>query len=98
MSECRKLLIIGVTISIVFVVVGSVWLSLSSETLEEIARSFGASESYVWPPPVPNYEIPGLEGNVVASITVGLVSTLIILGITYFVGRSLRSQKDSLKE
>lgn len=79
----------GIILSLLFVVVGVVWFSYSAETLDEVAGHFGASESRPWNPPIPDYEIPGFEGNLTANIIVGFAFTLVILAVTFVVGKSL---------
>jgi len=93
MTRTMRMLTVGVMISVLFVVVGVVWLSNSAETLDNVAEHLGASESPVWNPPISDYEMPGLEGNMVANIAVGLVSTLVTLGAAFTVGKCLRSKR-----
>lgn len=93
MNESKKLLTAGIIASAVFVVIGCVWLSLSVETLDQVAEQFGLSESPVWTPPLPDYEIPGLEGNVIANVLVGILFTLVVLGVTLAVGKALKWRK-----
>lgn len=93
MKEAKRMIIIGVIISSVFVTIGSAWLSPSAETLDEIAERFGATETPVWTPPIPDYEIPGLEGSIVANIAVGATFTLLVLGVVFVVGKALRSRR-----
>ena len=92
MIENKRIFMVGMMVSIIFVILGCVWLSLSSETLDEVAEHFGASESPVWTPPIPDYEIPGLEGNRVTAIIVGITFTLLTLGVTLVVGKTLKSK------
>jgi hypothetical protein len=87
------MILTGVIISLAIVVVGTVWLSISAETLDEIAEHFGASESSVWIPLLPDYEVPGFEGNLQTNIVVGMISTLVVLLISYGVGLALRSSE-----
>ena len=87
--KSKRMILSGIVICAVFVVLGTLWLSLSVETFDEIAERFGASESPVWSPPIPDYEIPGFEGNVQSNIAIGIVFTLIVLGVTLAVGRFL---------
>jgi hypothetical protein len=89
LSRDRNLILAGVLVALVFVVVGAVWLSQSTETLDTVAENFGAKESPVWNPPLPDYEISGFEGNTVMNIVTGIAFTLIILGVTLVVGRGL---------
>jgi len=93
MGENKSMIIIGIISSIIFVAVGCALLSLSAETLDEIAEHFGAEEFHLWSPPMPDYEILGLERNVVANIAVGVIFTLVVLGVTFAVGKYLRSSK-----
>jgi hypothetical protein len=83
------MILAGIIVSLIFVIVGTVWLSLSAETLDEIAERFGAVESAIWTPPLPDYEIPGLKGSIQANIAVGIVFTLAVLFITFGVGKAL---------
>jgi hypothetical protein len=78
-----------ILVSLLFVAIGAVWLSYSAETLDEVAERFGAVESRIWNPPLPNYEIPNLQGNVLAGIAVGFVFVMVILGVTFAVGKLL---------
>jgi len=89
MAAARRMVLVGVAVSLVFVAVGSIWLSLSAETFDEIAELFGASESPVWAAPIPDYEIPGLEGNIQANMAVGALFTLVVLAVTFGVARML---------
>lgn len=92
MIENRRIFMVGMMVSVIFVIMGCVWLSLSAETLDEVAEHFGASESPVWAPPIPDYEIPGLEGNMMTAIVVGIAFSLLTLGVTLVAGKALRSK------
>ncbi|MGQ9691001.1 MAG: hypothetical protein ACUVQY_07050 [Thermoproteota archaeon] len=93
MSGTKKLLAAGITISIIFVVIGCVWLSYSIETLDKVAEHFGSSESPIWTPLFPDYEIPGLEGSLAANIFIGIVFTLLTLGVAFAAGKALKAKK-----
>jgi hypothetical protein len=93
MTGVRRMLAFGLVLSLVFVMVGVIWLSNSVETLDEVAEHFGATESPIWTPPIPNYEIHGFEGNVMANIAVGIVFAIIVLVSTFAVGKSLQLLK-----
>ena len=81
----RSVTLVGIIVSLIFVVVGNLWLSRSDETLDRIATNFGIKESPFWKPPIPNYEIPGYEENTIISITVTAFFTLFVLGTTLIV-------------
>lgn len=89
----RKLIIIGLIISIVFVILGCVWLSLSMETFDKIAEIFGAEENPFWNPPIPDYELHGFEGNIITNTTIGITFTIVIFIVTYAIGHTLKAKK-----
>lgn len=93
MGKNRRMILVGIIVSIIFVGIGSAWLSLSAETLDEIAERLGAEEHRLWSPPMPDYEIPGLEGSIVVNIAVAVIFMLVVLGVTFAVGKYLRSLK-----
>ncbi|MEM3736799.1 MAG: hypothetical protein QXJ75_01730 [Candidatus Bathyarchaeia archaeon] len=93
MSEGRGMFIVGILASIIFVVTGCVWLSVSAETLDVVAEYFGAEDVALWTPPIPDYEIPGFEGVVTVNILLGIASTILVLAVTLGVGRVLRVKK-----
>ncbi len=93
MAGGRRLLAFGLVLSIAFVMVGVLGFSNSVETLDQVAEHLGATESPVWSPPIPDYEIHGFEGNATANIAIGIVFTVVVLVSTYAVGKSLRSFK-----
>jgi len=91
MRKDKSLILIGIIISVFFVIVGAVWLSQSAETLDEVAEHFGVGATSIWNPPIPDYEISGYEGNIPMNITVGIVFTLLVFGVTLVVGKGLRA-------
>jgi len=93
MAGGRRMLAFGLVLSIAFVIVGVFGFSNSAETLDEVAEHFGATESPVWSPPIPDYEIHGFEGNGTANIVIGIVFTVVVLVSTYAIGKSLQSFK-----
>jgi len=89
MTQNKKMLIVGMVISIIFVVVGSMFLSLSAETLDEVAEKFGASELTLWNPPIPDYSITGLEESWGLNVAIGVVFSLLVFGVLYLLGKAL---------
>jgi hypothetical protein len=89
MAGIKRMLAFGILFSIVFVAVGVLLLSNSAETLDQVAEQFGASESPLWTPPMPEYEVPGFQGNLALNMAVGIVFTLVILALTIAVGKGL---------
>jgi hypothetical protein len=79
----------GILFSILFVAVGVFLLSNSAETLDEVAEQFGAPTFSLWTPPIPEYEVPGFEGNPALGIVIGTAFTMLILVLTVAVGKGL---------
>jgi hypothetical protein len=96
LSGARNILIPGIVVSILFVIVGVFWLSYSMETLDHVAEQFGASDSPIWNPLIPDYEIRGLEGNPLSNTIVGIVFTLVTLTVAFAVGKCLRSSRNKI--
>jgi hypothetical protein len=89
MDDRSKLIIGGLIIAFVFVAVGVVLFGFANETLDEIARLFGAPEWEIWFPPLPDYEVPGFEGNTLASFLLGIGFTGLVLVATFVIMRLL---------
>lgn len=85
----KTLIAAFILLSALFVTIGVVWLSYSAETLYAVAQLFGVSERGMWNPPMPGYEMPGLEGHNLADIIIGLGFVLVILVVTFAVGKFL---------
>ncbi|MBS7655758.1 hypothetical protein KEJ50_04565 [Candidatus Bathyarchaeota archaeon] len=88
--KSKKMIIAGMIVSIIFVIVGCVWLSASAETLDKVAEELEAFESPIWNPPLPDYELPGFEGNLIVNIGIGILFTLIIFTVAFGVGKVLQ--------
>ncbi len=89
----EKLAIVGIIISIIFVIIGCTWLSLSAETFDEIAEKFGAKENLIWNPPLPDYEMPGFEGNLLINTIIGIIFTILTFIAAYGIGNLLKSKR-----
>lgn len=92
MTGDRRIILVGIAVSIILVVAGCAWLSFSSERLDEIAERLGVKASPIFTPLIPDYEIPGLEGNIVVNTALGIFFTLVVLGVTLVVGKVLRAK------
>jgi hypothetical protein len=93
MRESKRMIKIGIIVSAILVIIGCAWLSSSQETLDEVAEDFGASESPLWASPLPDYELPGFEGNIFANIAIGIAFTLLMLAFTFALGKVLKARK-----
>lgn len=90
--ESKKMLAIGLIASVVFVVVGCALLAYSAETLDKVAEELGASETQLWNPPIPDYELPGFEGNLTINIIIGVIFTLVVFAAALGAGKALKKR------
>lgn len=93
MTRNATLVAVGLMFAVVFVLVGVLVLSMSAETLDEIAEKFVVSESSVYEPPLPDYEVPGFEGNTAVNIVLGITFALLTLLVTFAIGKALKSPR-----
>jgi len=91
-TRSMKLVAVGVVFAAGFVMVGVLVLSMSAETLDEVAEKFGVGESPIYEPPLPDYELPGFEGNAAVNILLGMTFTLLTLLVTFLIGKALKSK------
>jgi hypothetical protein len=99
MDDRYKIMVAGFVVAMGMVGVGAVALGFANETLDVIARLFGAPEWETWFPPLSNYEIPGFGGNTVATFLLGVAFTGVVLVLTFVVMRLVtRRTKSSTEE
>lgn len=83
----------GIVTAVLLAVVGVLWLSGSMETLDRVAELLGVKGLTLWNPLFPDYILPGHEGNVEATLVLGVTSTLIVFGAAYLLGRLLIAKR-----
>jgi hypothetical protein len=88
----KKMLAVGLTLAVVFVVVGVFIFSYSMETLDVQAEKLGAKDASVYQAPFPDYVFLGLD-NEVGNILLGVFSTLAIFGVTYGVATLMKKSR-----
>ncbi|MEM3383334.1 MAG: hypothetical protein QXL52_06215 [Nitrososphaerales archaeon] len=88
----NRMILIGIIVSVIFVLIGCVYLSSSQETLDKVAEEFGLSESILWEGLLPDYELPGLEGNLFTNLAIGIASTIMIFALTFTMGKALKKK------
>ncbi len=91
-TKNQKTIIIGLTVAIIFVLIGVFFLSYAMETLDVQADKLGAQEQSIYEPPLPDYAIPGLD-NQWATALLGIASTLLIFIVTFAVAKLLKKKK-----
>jgi hypothetical protein len=88
----QKTLIIGLTVALLFVVMGVFCFSYAMETLDVKAQELGAKEQTIYEPPFPDYSILGLDSQL-GSLVVGIAGTLLIFAVTFGVAKLLKKRK-----
>ncbi|HVP92159.1 MAG TPA: hypothetical protein VMS94_00300 [Acidobacteriota bacterium] len=92
----QKTIIIGLTVALIFVLIGVFMLSYSMETLDKQAEQLGSEEKPIFNPPFPDYTIPGLD-NVWGSLIIGVMGTLSLFVVSLAVARLLQKKKAAQK-
>jgi ABC-type phosphate transport system permease subunit len=88
----QKTVIIGLTVALIFVLIGVFVLSYSMETLDKQAEQLGSEEKPLFNPPFADYTIPGLD-NVWGGLIVGIIGTLLLFVVSLGVAVLLRKKK-----
>jgi len=91
-SKNQKTIIIGLTIALIFVVVGVFCFSYAMETLDVKAEELGAEEKPVYEPPFPDYTIVGME-NEWGALLIGIAGTLLLFVAGLGVAKLLKKKK-----
>jgi hypothetical protein len=91
-SKNKKTLIIGLTVALIFVLVGVFCFSYAMETLDVKAEELGAQEQPIYEPPFHDYNILGLD-NVWGALIVGIAGTMLMFVVTYGVAKILKKKK-----
>jgi hypothetical protein len=73
----NKTIIIGLTVALIFVLVGVFIFSYSMETLDKQAEQLGVEENPVYNAPFADYNIPGLD-NEWGALIIGVTGTLLL--------------------
>jgi len=87
----QKTLIVGLTVALIFVLVGVFMFSYSMETLDEQAQQLGSEEKLVFTPPFPDYNIPGLD-NEFGALIIGIAGTLLIFIVSLGAAKILNKK------
>jgi ABC-type phosphate transport system permease subunit len=92
LTKNQKTIIVGLTVAIVFVLIGVFFLSYAMETLDVKAEELGAQEQLIYEPPFPDYSIIGID-NVWGALIIGIISTLIVFIVSLGVAKILNKKK-----
>lgn len=88
----QKTLIVGLTVALIFVLVGTFVFSYSMETLDKQAEQLGAEEQPIYEPPFPDYSIVGME-NEWGALIIGVAGTLLLFIVSLGVAKVLHKKK-----
>ena len=92
----NKTMVLGLITALVFVAVGTFLLSNSMETLDVAAEELGVFGGNILQSPFPEYVIPGFEDNVFATLFLGIISTILLFGVAWCVGKLLLKRKSAI--
>lgn len=92
-TKNQKTVIVGLTVALLFVVLGVFCFSYALETLDVKAEELGAQEQPVYEPPLPDYTIPGVE-NEGGALLLGVSSTLLLFAVGFAVAKVLPKKKE----
>jgi hypothetical protein len=91
-TKNQKTLIVGLTVAIIFVILGVFCFSYAMETLDVKAEELGAQEQPVYEAPLPDYVIPGMD-NEGGALLLGVTSTLLLFIVGFGVAKILGKKK-----
>jgi NADH:ubiquinone oxidoreductase subunit 3 (subunit A) len=88
----RKVLLVGLTAALVFIVLGVFVFSYAMETLDVKAEQLGAQEQPIYQAPFPDYNIAGSDNQWIALI-VGIAATLLLFAAGLAVAKVISKKK-----
>ena len=91
-SKNQKTIIVGLTVALIFVLLGVFCFSYALETFDVQAEKLGAEEHPVYEPPFPDYSIAGLE-NEWGALLIGIGGTLLLFIAGLGVAKILNKKK-----
>jgi len=89
----QKTLLLGLSLAILFVILGVFCFSHALETLDLKASEMGLEEQPVYDPPFPDYNITGSE-NTWSHFVIAIISTFLLFGVTFVVAKLLSKKRD----
>ena len=90
-SKNQKTVIIGLAVSLIFVLLGVFVFSFAMETLDVKAEELGAQEQAAYEPPFPDYTITGFD-NEWGALLIGIASTLLLFVVGLGVAKILKKK------
>jgi hypothetical protein len=90
-TKNQKTIIVGLVVSLIFVLLGVFVFSYAMETLDVKAEELGAEENPIYEPPLPDYTIPGME-NEWGSLILGIAGTMLLFVAGFVVAKILKKK------
>lgn len=89
----RKYIVFGLIISIILVLISPLASSFP-DGLEKVSLLFNFShqETFLISSPMPDYIIPAIKDSTVSTIIAGIIGTLIVFFLLYFLGILLKKK------
>jgi hypothetical protein len=88
-TKNQKTLLVGLSVALVFVLLGVFCFSYAMETLDVKAEELGAEEQPIYEPPFPDYSITGFE-NEWSALLIGIGGTLLLFIAGFGVAKLLK--------
>ena len=95
-TKSQKTIIVGLTVAIIFVLIGVFFLSYAMETLDVKAEQLGAEEQPIYEPPFADYSIAGMDSTT-GGLVIGIVGTLLLFAVGLIVAKVLNKKKRWIK-
>lgn len=98
----RKIILAGLFIAVAIALFLSPFASQSPDGLEKVAEDKGflhkGEGQEVFSAPIPDYTMPGVKQEGIATSLAGLIGTLLVFAVAYGLGYSLRKGAKGLEE
>ncbi len=91
-TKNQKTIIVGLTVAIIFVLIGVFFLSYAMETLDVKAEQLGAQESPVYEAPFADYSIAGIDSTT-GGLIIGIGGTALLFIVGFAVAKALGRKK-----
>ncbi len=93
----KKDVIIGLAITLVLAGIISIFASSWPDGLEKVAEKLGFMEKSEFKPaltsPIPDYTMPGVKNEKLATSVAGIIGTLAVFGFSYGIATLIRYKK-----
>ena len=98
----KKIILAGLFIAVAIALFLSPFASQSPDGLEKVAEDKGflhkGEEKEIFNAPIPDYTMPGVKQEGIATSLAGLIGTLLVFAVAYGLGYFLRKGAKGLEE